>query len=124
MKIKKNKGKLHRLSGGDLQKQSTKHLNVSLKNRMGTESHGGDGGLLEDREDGEDGEDDRPKATIRRTDTETLSASVPAAVRAVRGSVRLHPRSSSSSSKKKGEQQKKKRRKRKEMKRRTTSGRM
>ncbi|CAK6977762.1 Hypothetical predicted protein [Scomber scombrus] len=62
---------------------------------MRTESHGGDGGLLEDREDGEDGEDDRPKASIRRTDTDTLSASVPAAVRAVRGSVRLHPRSSS-----------------------------
>ncbi|KAK2898180.1 hypothetical protein Q8A73_014560 [Channa argus] len=30
----------------DLQKQSTKHLNVSLKNRMGTDAHGGDGGLL------------------------------------------------------------------------------
>lgn len=29
-------------------------MNVSLKNRMGTESHGGDGGPLEDREDGED----------------------------------------------------------------------
>lgn len=41
-------------SDSDLQKQSTKHLNVSLKNRMGTESHGGDGGLLEDREDGGD----------------------------------------------------------------------
>ncbi|CAB1430750.1 unnamed protein product [Pleuronectes platessa] len=37
----------------DLQKQSTKHLNVSLKNRIRTESHGGDRG----RRDGEDGED-------------------------------------------------------------------
>lgn len=37
----------------DLQKQSTKHLNVSLKNRMSTDSHGGDGGLLGDGRDGD-----------------------------------------------------------------------
>lgn len=60
-------------------------MNVSLKNRMGTESHGGDGGLLGDREDGED-----DTVTALRRDTELRTASVPAAgggraVRAVRG---------------------------------------
>lgn len=51
---------------------------------MGTESHGGDGGLLGDREDGED-----DTVTALRRDTELRTASVPAAgggraVRAVR----------------------------------------
>ncbi|KAM3618202.1 uncharacterized protein V6R79_017184 [Siganus canaliculatus] len=48
----------------DLQKQSTKHLNVSLKNRMGTESHGGDDGL---REDGWDGRTTTGTTTGTRT---------------------------------------------------------
>lgn len=43
-----------RQSDSDLQKQSTKHLNVSLKNRMGTEDQRGDVGPVEDTEDGED----------------------------------------------------------------------
>lgn len=59
--------------GSDLQKQSTKHLNVSLKNRMGTESHEGEEGLLEDREDEED------EITATSSDSERRAASVPAA---------------------------------------------
>ncbi|KAK2850921.1 hypothetical protein Q5P01_007197 [Channa striata] len=49
-KLRKKAGRETRRTGAepssDLQKQSTKHLNVSLKNRMGTDAHGGDGGLL------------------------------------------------------------------------------
>lgn len=67
-------------------------MNVSLKNRMGTESHGGDGGLLEDREDGED---DGVTAVLRE-DTERRAASVPAAgggraVQSVEELLQLHP---------------------------------
>ncbi len=47
-------------------------MNVSLKNRMGTESHGGDGGLLEDREDGED-RDTVTAAPLRDTERRSFS---------------------------------------------------
>lgn len=60
---------------------------------MGTESHGGDGGLLGDREDGEDD----GVTAILREDTEQRAASVPAAgggraVQSVEELLQLHPR--------------------------------
>lgn len=59
---------------------------------MGTESHGGDGGLLGDREDGEDD----GVTAILREDTEQRAASVPAAgggraVQSVEELLQLHP---------------------------------
>lgn len=63
-------------------------MNVSLKNRMGTESHGGDGGPLEDREDGEDD----AVRTLLLLEPGWRAASAPAAGggRAARGEQRLH----------------------------------
>lgn len=47
-------------------------MNVSLKNRMGTESHGGDGGLLEDREDG--GTENSPIIPLKNNQKRTGAA--------------------------------------------------